>query len=186
MNFKPTLILFLCLFFLSIPAVFSQVKYQVRKPSSHQINQGQIKQLPSHKYLDSRCTDYYSRPVLHVRNDSLSDVAFSDLMRHRGVAMGPMTILNIRRLSKLSKASQLFFIAHECGHHVLGHLYFRLPGQTAEQEADCYAIRSLIRSGMFTLKDVADVQTDMRKYAQASRMHISGDERAIALIGCME
>jgi|GEM_PF-5271594 len=178
MNYKPTLVLFLCLSFLSIPAVFSQVR--------HQSNQGQIRQAVEHEYLDSRCTDYYSRPVLHVRNDSLSDVAFSDLMRHRGVPMGPMTILNIRRLSKLSKAAQLFFIAHECGHHVLGHLYFRSSRQLAEQEADCYAIRTLIRSGLFTLKDVADVQVDMRKYAQASTMHISGDERAVALIECLE
>ena len=174
MRLKTTFVLFLCLSFLSIPAVFSQAK------------QGRILPSEGHKYLDTRCTDYYSRPVLHVRNDSLNDVAFSDLMRHRGVPMGPMTILNIRRLSKLSKASQLFFIAHECGHHVLGHLYFRQPGQMAEQEADCYAIRSLIRSGVFTLNDVADVQEDMRKYAQPSRMHISGEERALALIDCME
>ncbi len=174
MKLKRTFVLFLCLSFLSIPAVFSQVK------------KGQVPPTAAHKYLDSRCTDYYSRPVLHVRNDSLSDVAFSDLMRHRGVPMGPMTILNIRRLTKLTKASQLFFIAHECGHHVLGHLYFRQSGQFAEQEADCYAIRSLIRSGVFTLNDVADVQSDMRKYAQRSLMHVAGEERALALIDCME
>ncbi len=136
--------------------------------------------------FDYRCIDYHKRPVLNVRNDTLNDVAFSDLMRVRGINMGPMTIFNYQRLKALSKASQKFFLAHECGHHVLGHLYFRRLGYAAEQEADCYAIRILIRRGKFTLKDIEDVQGDMRKYAQSSAFHKKGTDRAVELMNCLE
>lgn len=137
-------------------------------------------------YIEHKCFDYYRRPVLNVRNDSLSDVAFSDLMRHRGIAMGPMMIFNLKRLARLSKASRTFFVMHECGHHALGHLYFRARGRFAEQEADCYAIRTLIRQGTFTLKDISDVQNDMRRFAKASLYHVSGKDRANQLMKCIE
>lgn len=133
-----------------------------------------------------KCKDYFRRPVLNVRNDTLNDVAFSDMMRMGGMIMGPMIIFNSKRLKTLTKASQKFFLAHECGHHVLGHLYFRRIGHAAEQEADCYAIRHLIRIGQFTIKDIEDVQGDMRKYGQASLYHKNGEERASALTECME
>lgn len=137
-------------------------------------------------YIEHKCFDYYRRPVLNVRNDSLSDVAFSDIMRHRGIAMGPMMIFNLKRLARLSKASRTFFVMHECGHHALGHLYFRTRGRFAEQEADCYAIRTLIRQGTFTLKDVSDVQKDMHRFAKASLYHVSGKDRANQLLKCIE
>lgn len=133
-----------------------------------------------------KCIDYHKRPVLNVRNDTLNDVAFSDMMRMRGMNMGPMTIFNNKRLASLSPASQRFFLAHECGHHVLGHLYLRRRGLEAEQEADCYALRSLIRKGQFTLKDIKDVQKDMRKYARASLYHKGGRARADELMNCLE
>ncbi len=179
MPFKPLSFLVLCLSFLLAP-VFGGIAL------SAQVQKGQIRSDVRTKLLESKCVDYYKRPVLHVRNDKIGDVAFSNMMRLQGVNMGPMTIVNINRLSKLSRASQLFFIAHECGHHVLGHLYFRSPGQSVEQEADCYAIRTLIRGGFFTLRDVETVQSDLRKYARASQYHATGPERASALPKCME
>ncbi len=141
---------------------------------------------PEIEKFQYECVDFHRRPVLNVRNDSLNDVAFSDMMRMRGIVMGPMIILNIKRLKQLSKASQIFFVMHECGHHVLGHLYVRKPGLETEQEADCYAVRKLIRSGRFTLKDIQDVQTDMRKFAKASFYHKGGAARADALMQCIE
>lgn len=136
--------------------------------------------------LQFQCVDYFKRPVLNVKNDTLKDVAFSDLLRYRGLSVGPMIIINTKRLEKLNKPSQLFFITHECGHHVLGHLYFRQSNSQAEQEADCYAIRTLIRRGGFTFKDIAMVQSDMRKFAKASFAHLGGEERAEALLKCIE
>lgn len=133
-----------------------------------------------------QCFDYYRRPVLNVRNDTLNDVAFSDLLRHRGVHMGPMIIINYKILARLSKPSQRFFITHECGHHVLGHLYFRRPGPVAEQEADCYAVRTLIRSGEFTLKHIEAVQQDMITFGRKTNYHLAGEERAAALLKCIE
>lgn len=133
-----------------------------------------------------QCFDYYKRPVLKIRNDSLNDVAFADFMRYRGMSASPIIVINTKRLAKLSKQSQLFFIYHECGHHVLGHLYFRDSDIEAEQEADCYALRYLIRNSAFTFKDIAYVQSDMRKFAKASFTHLGGEERADALLKCIE
>ena len=180
MRFKPLSFFIFCFTFLLAPFIGAASLY------AGQVQKGPFRSEVRTKLLESKCVDYYKRPVLHVRNDKIGDVASSNMMRLQGVNMGPMTIVNINRITKLSRASQLFFIAHECGHHVLGHLYFRRPGQVVEQEADCYAIRSLIRNGMFTLKDVASVQSDLRQYGRASQYHATGSERASALIQCME
>ena len=131
------------------------------------------------------CIDFRRLPVVHVRNDSLNDVAFSDFMRSPGAIFQPMIIINVRRLKQLSKASQAFFVMHECGHHVLGHFYFRQPGLNLEQEADCYALRTLIRQKRFTLSDIKAVQKDMRKFGQASVHHKDGEVRATALMDCI-
>lgn len=136
-------------------------------------------------FLKFQCFDFYKRPVLNVKNDTLKDVAFSDLMRHRGIHVGPMIILNTKLLAKLKPPSQRFFIGHECAHHALGHLYFRRSDEEAEQQADCHAVRTLIRLGGFTFKDIADVQSDMRKFARASHSHLRGDARAKALMHCI-
>ncbi len=133
----------------------------------------------------SDCIDARRRPVLNVRNDSLNDVGFSDFMRMHGMVQGPMIILNIKRLKELSKASQKFFVVHECGHHVLGHLYARVSGVEVEQEADCYALRTLIHRGDFTLQDIVDVQSDMRKFGRASAHHKDGETRAKNLTNCL-
>ncbi len=131
------------------------------------------------------CIDFRRLPVVHVRNDSLNDVAFSDFMRSPGPLFQPMIIINVKRLKELSKASQAFFVMHECGHHVLGHFYFREPGLNLEQEADCYALRTLIRRGRFTLSDIKAVQKDMRKFARPSIHHKDGKIRATALMDCI-
>lgn len=136
--------------------------------------------------IRAECTDYYQRPVLNIRNDSLNDVAFSDLLRHKGVNIGPLIIINYKLLTSLSKASQKFFIAHECGHHALGHLYFRLPGPEAETAADCYAVRTLIRSGEFTFSHIEEVQKDMRKFGRRTVYHLDGNSRADALLKCID
>lgn len=138
------------------------------------------------KMVKVTCKDFYRRPVLNVRNDSLNDVAFSDMMRHRGVNMGPMIIINYRMMANLTEASRKFFVTHECGHHALGHLYFPRPGKKAEQEADCYALRTLIRNGSFTFKHIKSVQEDMRKFGRKTVYHPSGEMRARALMGCIE
>ena len=135
--------------------------------------------------LKIECVDVRGIPVLNVRNDTLNDVAFSDLMRPMGPVFYPLIIMNVKRLQQLSKASQAFFVAHECGHHVLGHLYQRRPGVNVEQEADCYALRTLIRRGWFTFQHIRDVQNDMRKFARASIYHADGPGRASALMDCL-
>lgn len=136
--------------------------------------------------IHSVCTDYYQRPVLNVRNDTLNDVAFSDLLRHKGINIGPLIIINYKLLNSLSKSSQKFFIAHECGHHALGHLYFRPPGFEAEKAADCYAVRTLIRSGEFTFSNIVEVQNDMRKFGRRTVYHLDGKSRADELLKCLD
>lgn len=137
-------------------------------------------------HYERQCFDVHRRPVLNVRNDTLNDVAHSDLIKVRGAILGPLIVINVKWMKELSKASQMFFVAHECGHHALGHLYQRKLGNLAEQEADCYAVRTLIRQGEFTLQNIAEVQTDMHKFARASIHHKGGDKRAASLMGCLD
>ena len=57
----------------------------------------------------------------------------------------PVIEYDQRPIAGISPQQRLFVYAHECGHHALGH---DRPGQstnlTQEQDADCYAIRSLM------------------------------------------
>jgi hypothetical protein len=88
--------------------------------------------------------------------------------------------------------SRMFAIAHECGHHMLGHslpqgMWFRntVYWATKEQElqADCWAGQQLSRVG-----DFVDLRAVINQFARqgaiAQGNYPSGSERAVTIARC--
>src|SRR5688572_5140707 len=88
------------------------------------------------------CVDYRGIAVASVRNDGINDVAIA-----RSAPNGaPIIEYNVQVLAKLQPQTRLFFYAHECAHHALAHGVRGHP-LTREQEADCWAVRTLTERG---------------------------------------
>ncbi|MBD2104539.1 hypothetical protein [Leptolyngbya sp. FACHB-261] len=122
-------------------------------------------------------------PVATLEDPSLNDLAVAV----RNPATGyPEIRYNRAVAANIRYRTRLFFYAHECAHHVLGHTVGRgraYPRAT-EQEADCWAIRQLYGS-YFNNADLRVLQQDLTRLGRASRTHFGGAQRARNLNTCL-
>jgi len=122
------------------------------------------------------CVDFRGIPVASVLNPYVQDVAVANYAPNGA----PIIIYNPNVLAQTRPKTRLFFYAHECGHHVLAHGIRGIP-LTREQEADCWAIRTLVDKGLVTDDDVTDIQSDIAQFGRGDWTHLPGPYRAIAL-----
>jgi hypothetical protein len=126
------------------------------------------------------CTNAIGQPVAFVPNLALNDVG-----RASQSAIGPIIELNPNVLAQLPQKLQLFWYGHECGHHVLGHT-LSLPTLTNESAADCWAIQTGKRQGLFTRQQVAAFEPYFRNNPGSPWGHLPGPQRAALLVGCFD
>jgi hypothetical protein len=127
------------------------------------------------------CVDARGLPVASIPNYGLNDIASATL----DPAGRPVIYYNPRVVVTHYPATRLFFYAHECGHHALGHT-FGSVGMSQEQAADCWAIRTLDERGMVTQADVAVIQRELVQFSRADWTHLPGGQRAINLAACLQ
>ena len=126
------------------------------------------------------CVDYRGIAVASVRNDGINDVAIA-----RSAPNGaPIIEYNVQVLAKLQPQTRLFFYAHECAHHALAHGVRGHP-LTREQEADCWAVRTLTERGDLDDDDMDIVQSDITQAGPGDWTHLPGPQRAINLRRCL-
>lgn len=126
------------------------------------------------------CVDYRGLPVASIMWPGLGDVA-----KAAYDAQGnPIIYYDPNVLMWLSPATRLFFYTHECGHHALGHLT-RWNQAGIEQEADCWAINTLVNDGLIDEDDVRTIQSDIWRFGRADWSHLPGPQRAINLRRCL-
>ena len=126
------------------------------------------------------CVDMRGIPVASVLDYNLNDVATAALAPNGA----PIILYNPRVLASTRWQTRLFFYAHECGHHALGHPLEGLrPGQ--EQEADCWGIRTLVEAGRLSDTDISLIQQDISNFARGDWTHLPGPQRAINLRLCL-
>jgi hypothetical protein len=125
------------------------------------------------------CRDFRGISVASVVNQSISDVATAQYA-YNGA---PIIIYNPVVLSWLQPQTRVFFYAHECAHHALAHLANRPPNM--EQDADCWAVRTLVSNGIIGLNDVRIIQGDIARFGQGDWSHLPGPARAINLQACL-
>ena len=126
------------------------------------------------------CVDFRGIPVASVRLQHLGDVAQARF----GNDGSPVIYYDPEVLAWLHPQTRLFFYAHECGHHVLGHLA-QSPRPGTEQEADCWAINVLYADGFIDDDDVAIIQGDINRFGRGDWTHLPGRMRAINLRRCL-
>lgn len=96
----------------------------------------------------------------------------------------PVIIYNPNVLTWVTPATRVFFYAHECAHHVLGHGVRGHP-LLREQEADCWAVQQLTGRGIFGDQEINAVQWDLSRFARGDWSHLPGPIRAINLRACI-
>lgn len=98
----------------------------------------------------------------------------------------PVIEYDQRPIAGISRQQRLFVYAHECGHLALGHDR-RGPSTslTQEQDADCYAIRSLMNKVGFTAYDVSILQAVMQQLGADEARHLPWPKRVYNLDGCL-
>ena len=126
------------------------------------------------------CVDFRGFPVASVSFNNLGDVAKATYAPNGA----PVIYYDESVLTWIHPQTRIFFYAHECGHHVLGHLVRNIPFM-AEQEADCWAINTLYADGLLDDNDVAIIQADLARFGRGDWTHLPGPMRAINLRRCL-
>lgn len=126
------------------------------------------------------CRDALGTPVLEYPDNSLGDIAMATIVRG-----GPAIIYNPQVVLSVRPETRRFFYFHECGHHALGQVISgRSIPYLSEQQADCWAARSLVEGGEFTLDDLRAVQIDVSR-SPGDWSHLPGPQRALNLVACL-
>jgi hypothetical protein len=126
------------------------------------------------------CTDFRGIAVASVPDTSVPDIAMATYAPNGA----PIIVYNPNVLNWVSPATRLFFYAHECAHHVLGHVMFSRPF-VQEQQADCWGIRILVKRGRLNNQDMDMIQRDLNRFATGDWTHLPGPIRSINLFSCL-
>ena len=86
---------------------------------------------------------------------------------------------NQSRNSRASLASRLFIYMHECGHHVLGHIW-KSPSPRWEAEADCWAVQSLRERGLLRAFQVRQLEQQVWRSRSSAGRFTEGSRRAFS------
>ena len=124
------------------------------------------------------CVDPSGTPVVSIEDASLQNVAVAAI---EGGA--PVIRYNPNVLDWFHQETRLFWYAHECGHHVLGHAVRNNP-LTREKEADCWAVATLVESGLVSDSDLDVIMQDIERVPGDGWVYLPGPQRAMLLGEC--
>lgn len=125
------------------------------------------------------CTDFRGRSVMALEVSKLGDVG-----RAWVVNTVPYILMDPEVLRTLPKPLQIFFYAHECAHHVLGHWYN--PTGESEKDADCWAVEFGRDRGIFTRQVISDFSPWLRKSKGSAFGHLPGKLRVQHMLACFD
>jgi hypothetical protein len=128
-----------------------------------------------------QCVDPRGIPAVELPNYQLNDIAQANILPNGA----PVIFFNPNVLASTSPPTRLFFQVHECAHHVLGHTLGRLA-PNMEQEADCWAIRTIVSRGMIDQTGLRLIQSDIANFGRGDWSHLPGPQRAINLQACLQ
>lgn len=124
------------------------------------------------------CVNRLGVPVISVASNHLQNVAMA-----RETPYGPEILYNPNVLNSLQPVTRLFWYAHECAHHDLGHVLGNLI-LSREVDADCWAIRTLSSAGLISRPDLSVIQGDIFPLPGDGWLYLPGPERALLLEEC--
>lgn len=127
------------------------------------------------------CRDIRGVPVASVMDIGIRDVAVAGLAPNGA----PIIRYNPQVLSWFHPKTRLWWYAHECGHHALGHNFGTTHPLRMEQDADCFGIRSLVEEGLVDDDDIPVIQADLSRAGPGDWTHLPGPVRAVNLRRCL-
>ena len=127
-----------------------------------------------------KCRDFRNLTVRLVEVKQLGDVGRAEHIE----GSGPVIMVDPEILSGLPPQLQLFFKLHECGHHVMGHLF--APTNKSEKEADCWAIQKGRERAAFTKEDLISWKPYFANSRGDDFGHMPGPQRVEYLLGCFD
>ena len=133
-----------------------------------------------------QCTDPLGTSVLYQFNSSFGGKSgLATVVNNR-----PVVLLRPSDFNAFPRAVARFLLAHECGHHVLGHViagfYFQaMAGPPEELAADCFAARTLKRIGRLEDKEWQQVLSFLRMIP-GDPTTFPGPERVRRLASCSD
>jgi hypothetical protein len=127
------------------------------------------------------CVDIRGVPVASIPDRTLNDIA----MASEDAYGRPIIRYNAFVVITAHPQTRLFFYAHECGHHALGHP-LQGPAMGQEQAADCWAINTLVRKRLVSSADISIIQGDIARFGVGDWSHLPGPQRAINLARCLQ
>jgi len=128
------------------------------------------------------CVDIRGVPVASIANYQIQDVANANIAPNGQ----PYIQYNPQVLSWLNEETRLFFFAHECAHHVRGHILGTTHPLAMEQDADCWAIYTLVQKRLLSRRDLSPIQEDLNNFSRGDWTHLPGYQRAINLEACLD
>jgi hypothetical protein len=124
------------------------------------------------------CSDFRGFPVFLISNPNLQDVGMATL----GPSGEPVMILNPIIMNSLAPELQLFWYAHECAHHALGHVANRTPFN--EAEADCWAVVTGRDQGWFPPQAFQGLISILGNNPGSAWGHLPGPKRIRNMMRC--
>lgn len=125
------------------------------------------------------CVDAFGVPVATIPAPQLGDVGMARI-ESNGVRV---IYLNPFILNNLPPSVQLFWYAHECAHHALGHTY-GFNQFSREIEADCWAIRTGRDQGWITLNVIGVMSPYFIANPGSPWGHLPGPQRVQNFANC--
>lgn len=128
----------------------------------------------------SACVDREGRPIRSVTETNMGWAGVATVQNDE-----PLILWNSDAMKGVPEIDQLFIYLHECGHHVLGHVYEHGDGSKKEVEADCWAIQLMADGGMVNGTGVDAVERG-RKRVQGDDTHLGGEAAVMSLRECLD
>lgn len=128
--------------------------------------------------VPSACTAPDGQPVQTVvRNDMI----WAGLATRVGGK--PIIYWNQHSMAGTSQATRLFVYLHECGHHMLGHIW-QQDSRRSEHEADCWAMTLMVESGMTRQRHIEAIVRELKR-TEGDDVHLGGDALIRSLNQCI-
>lgn len=137
--------------------------------------------LPVTAWADMTCHDDRGNAVAMVIDHYNAEYA-----RAKYDAVGrAMVVTNPSLLQHVDATTRRYLRWRECAHHALGFAAAGYASAAATQQADCWAIRQMMRRGESRPEDLHRMQMDLNYLALEDWTRIPGVPRTIALKGCL-
>lgn len=120
------------------------------------------------------CRDYYGTPVRIYVTSGLNNVGIAT----RTLNGQPIIVLNPNVMARFSPTVQVWWFAHECGHHALG-------PNNSETNADCWGIKIMRQQGfLYSYAQLGEFAVQLANLPGSRMGHLPGPQRAQAIAYC--